>query len=218
MGVRRMLLGLMQCGSISGFACLAGAGLLSLAIAGCSGGPDRFDAPDVDLSSAASQAIELYDTNGDGVLDEKELSKCPGLLLKRASYDADGNGSLAEAEIEQGLVRLLGKGTGGTQLNCLVLYKGQPLSGATVVLEPEPYLGEEVQTATGTTDGAGTTQLAIPGEYLPKHLQRLKAVHYGTFKVRVTHPTTPIPAKYNTETELGYETEIGNPFLRLDLK
>ena len=33
----------------------------------------------------------------------------------------------------------------------------------------------------------------------------------GTFKVRVTHPTIALPARYNTATELGYETESGNP-------
>jgi hypothetical protein len=39
----------------------------------------------------------------------------------------------------------------------------------------------------------------------------LKALHYGTFKVRITHPTITLPARYNTATELGYETESGNP-------
>jgi hypothetical protein len=43
-------------------------------------------------------------------------------------------------------------------------------------------------------------------------------VHYGTFKVRITHPSIQIPAKYNTETELGYETEVGNPYANFDLK
>jgi hypothetical protein len=182
-----------------------------LGLLGCSGSPDAFEAPTVDVASAAERAMELYDTDKDGALNEPELAKCPGLLSKRAGYDADGDGSLQQSEIEAGLGKLFKHGTGGTQLNCLVLYKGRPLAGAEVVLEPEPYLGDEVQTARGTTNGSGATQLGIPAEYLPSHLQRLKAVHYGTFKVRITHPTIAIPAKYNTETELGYETEPGNP-------
>jgi hypothetical protein len=173
---------------------------------------------DVDSEAAAAKAIEIYDANDDGAVDGKELAKCPGLLVKRSSYDADGNDTLSQSEIEAGIERLLGKGTGGTQLNCLVIYQGQPLANAEVVLEPEPYLGDQVQAAKGVTNGAGATQLAIPPEYLPDHLQRIKAVHYGTFKIRITHPTTAIPAKYNTETELGYETEVGNPFIRLELK
>jgi hypothetical protein len=189
-----------------------------LALCGCSRAPDRFEAPSVDLASAAVQAMELYDTNGDGALDDEELKRCPGLLLKTERYDKDGNGSLSQSEIEEGISELFGGGTGGTQLQCLVVYKGRPLAGANVVMEPEPYLGEAVQTATGTTDGAGTTQLAIPAEFLPSHLHRVKAVHYGTFKVRITHPQIAIPPKYNSETELGYETEVNNPLVRFDLK
>jgi hypothetical protein len=189
-----------------------------LALCGCSRTPDRFEAPSVDPANAAVEAIELYDVNDDGALDSEELKKCPGLLVKKERYDADSNGSLSQSEVEEGINKLFGRGTGGTQLSCSILYKGQPLARANVVMEPEPYLGDAIQAASGTTDGAGTTQLAIPAEYLPSHLQRVKAVHYGTFKVRVTHPEIAIPAKYNTETELGYETEVNNPLVRFDLK
>jgi hypothetical protein len=80
-----------------------------------------------------------------------------------------------------------------------------------VVLEPEAYLGGEVSAAEGTTDGSGSTDLGIPPELAPEHLRRFKIVHYGTFKVRITHPTVTIPSKYNSATVLGYETEVGNP-------
>ena len=33
--------------------------------------------PDLPDASAASKAMELYDTNHDGFLDAKELEKCP---------------------------------------------------------------------------------------------------------------------------------------------
>ncbi len=189
-----------------------------LGMAGCFGGPATFEAPDVDPAAAGAEAMTLYDANKDGALDLDELAKCPGLLVKIASYDKDGNGKLEEQEIVDGVGVLFKNGTGGTQLQALVSYKGRPLAGAEVVLEPEPYLGRGIQTAKGTTNGSGATQLGIPAEFLPSHLQQMKAVHYGTFKVRITHPTTSIPAKYNTETELGYETEVGNPLVRFDLK
>jgi hypothetical protein len=79
------------------------------------------------------------------------------------------------------------------------------------LFEPEEYLGEELQAARGVTDAAGVAAMGIPPEFLPEHLHRLKALHYGTFKVRITHPTITLPARYNTATELGYETESGNP-------
>jgi len=190
--------------------------LALIMLAGCSGGPDRFEAPSVDAESAATKAIELYDVNSDGTLSQEELAKCPGILSKLAAYDRNGNGSVEQEEIAKQLSRLLNR-TGGTQLNALVLYKGKPLAGATVRLEPEPYLGEEIQAAEGLTDGSGLAELAIPFEYVPEHLRRLKTVHYGTFKVRITHPTVAIPAKYNSETELGYETEPGNPSVTFQL-
>jgi hypothetical protein len=191
--------------------------ILILVAAGCSRSPERFKAPKVDATTAAGAAVERYDANGDGLLSKQELAKCPAILGKLSAYDRNGDSSVDKAEIEHQLSQLLKHGTGGTQLSCLVTYKKKPLGGAEVVLEPEPYLGSEVQTARGTTNGSGSAQLAIPAEYLPSHLQRMKAVHYGTFKVRITHPSISIPAKYNTETELGYETEIGNPMVRFEL-
>lgn len=192
--------------------------VLALVLGGCSGGPDPFDAPEVDPAAAAADAMKLYDLDKDGQLSADELKACPAILSKLTAYDADANGSISREEVERRLAALFQHGTGGTQLNCLVTYKGRPLAGAEVVLAPEPYLGSGVQIAHGKTNGSGAAQMGIPAEYLPSHLRRLKAVHYGAYKIRITHPTITIPEKYNSKTELGYETEIGNPFLRLELQ
>jgi hypothetical protein len=188
-----------------------------LAALGCSGGPDRFDAPSVDTDAAAAQAMELYDENKDGKLDKEELVKVPGILVRMQAYDANADGAVDRDEIAKHLGRLLNR-TGGTQLSALVTHKGRPLSGATVTLEPESYLGEQIQQAQGVTDGSGVAELAIPPEYAPEHLRRLKTVHYGTFKVRITHPSAALPAKYNSATELGYETEPGKPTIAFALE
>jgi hypothetical protein len=139
------------------------------------------------------------------------------MLANRAAYDADQNGRIDEAEIVARLQDLLRHDVGLTQLKCRVRYRGRPLAGAEVLLEPEPYLGDQVQPARGSTDADGSAQLSIPAEALPADLQRLRAVHFGTFKVRVTHPRIDLPEKYHAATELGYETQAGNPFLDLDL-
>lgn len=188
-----------------------------MVLTGCSGGAQRFEAPSVDHDAAAQQAVELYDKDGNGALSEGELAACPAILGKLSFYDANGDKKVDKDEIATHLKKLLA-GTGGTQLNAMVSYKGKPLSGAEVVLEPEPFLGDEVQSARGVTDSSGSAQLAIPPEFMPEHAQRLKAVHYGLFKVRITHPSVSLPPKYNSETELGYETEPGNPLVRFDLK
>jgi hypothetical protein len=58
----------------------------------------------------------------------------------------------------------------------------------------------------------------LPDDVSPPSDRGLLGVHYGTYKVEVTHPSVAIPAKYNTATTLGYETEVGNPSLLLDLR
>jgi hypothetical protein len=186
-------------------------------LAGCSRGPGRFEAPEVNPESAAARAVELYDANDDAALSKEELANCPGILAQIKVYDENGNGSVDQDEISRRLAELLKYRTGATGLNALVLYNGRPLGGASVVLEPEPYLGNQVQKAEGVTDGAGSADLGIPQEFAPEHLRRIKCVHYGTFKVRITHPTVALPAKYNTATELGYETQPGDPYVRFAL-
>lgn len=188
--------------------------LLILVIAGCSSTPGRVAAPDVDAESAASEAISLYDSGGDGKLDQGELVRCPGILARLDQYDRDGDQLVTEEEIATRLNELLRHGTGATQLACTVTYQGRPLSGATVVFEPEPYLGGEVKPASGQTNAQGTAQIGMSPEDAPASLGKLQAIHYGTFKVRITHPSIDLPAKYNTETSLGYETIAGDPFVK----
>jgi hypothetical protein len=190
-------------------------GVLSFVL-GCSRGPSRVDAPDIDPADAADQAIDLYDANGDGNLDKSELAKCPGMLSEIASYDKDGSLSISSDEITRRLSELLKYGVGLTSLQCEVRTNGRPLKDAEVVSEPEPYLGEEVIAAKGITNGRGLVQMSIPAEQLPSAQQSLKAIHFGTYKVRINHPK--VPAKYNTDTTLGYETRSGDPFATFNLK
>jgi hypothetical protein len=87
-----------------------------------------------------------------------------------------------------------------------------------VKLIPEKYLGDEVKVAWGTSNARGIATMDIRDADLPASEQGLVGVHYGTYKIEVTHPTISIPARFNTQTTLGYETEKGNPNLVLDLK
>ncbi len=192
--------------------------VLVLAGVGCSRGPAAIPPPYIDPDDAAEKAIELYDANHDGALSREELAKCPAMLGKLAAYDQSANGSVERDEIAKRLTDLLRTKIALTRLQCKVTYRGRPLSGATVTLEPEAYLGAEIKPATGVTGERGVAAPSIPKEDMPENLRDMAFVHCGTFKVRITHPTIKLPARYNTATELGYETEVGNPFASFDLK
>lgn len=174
--------------------------------------------PRIDPDRAATEAIRLYDTDKDGSLNAAEVAKCPGMLAELKSYDRDGNGLVSQEEIAARIKDLLSHGVGLTRLNCDVTVNGRGLKDATIEFEPEPYLGDEIQAAQGVTDADGVAQMAIPDDKLPANQQGLKAIHYGTYKVRITHPKTKLPAKYNTETTLGYESRPGDPFATYSLK
>ncbi len=187
-------------------------------IVGCSRGPAAIHLPDVDPNLAAREAIELYDTNDDGTLSGTELTACPGILGHLKSYDTDGNGSVSQQEIEAQISQLRSSRVGITSLGVRVQLDGRPLKGAQVKLIPEKFLGEEVKVAWGTSNARGIAAMDIRDVDVPASEHGLRGVHYGTYKVEVTHPDVPIPAMYNTQTTLGYETEKGNPSFLVNLK
>jgi hypothetical protein len=189
-----------------------------LFIAGCSQGPSAVHVPEVDPAEASTQAMELYDTDHDGSLSDAELAACPGILSHKSLYDKDDNGAVSQQEIQDQLTQLLESKVGVTSLRVQVRMNGRPLEGAYIKMVPEKYLGEDVKLAEGMTNERGTATMDIRDSNSSPSEQGLLGVHYGTFKLEVTHPQVAIPAKYNTQTTLGYETEKGNPNLSLDLK
>ncbi len=185
---------------------------------GCSRGPAAVHVPEVDPRQAAQLAMELYDKDHDGELTEAELAACPGILGNLSVYDLDKNGSVSQEEIEKQITELRSSRVGLTMLSVQVRLDGRPLKGARVRLVPEAYLGDEVKEAWGTSNARGIATMDIKDSDLPESDHGLLGVHYGTYKIEVTHPDVPIPAKYNTQTTLGYETEKGNPDFSVDLK
>lgn len=190
----------------------------TLLLAGCSRGPAATSIPYVDPSQSAQLAMELYDKDQDGALNEAELAACAGILGHLSLYDLDKNGSVSQEEIEKQITELRSSGVGLTMLSVQVRLDGRSLKGAQLKLIPEKYLGDEVKPAAGTTNARGIATMDIRDADLPESDHGLLGVHYGTYKLEVTHPDVPIPAKYNTQTTLGYETEKGNPNFTVDLK
>jgi hypothetical protein len=169
--------------------------------AGCS----RVKEYRVDPVAASKAAVEQYDKNGDGLLDETELKACPALRRELRAYDESKDKKLSADEIGGQIKDMYGQGPGMIALGCSVSLDGTALSGATVRFIPEPFLGPEIKEAKGVTNSTGTASMGIAPEELPKELRRHNLMRVGIYRVEITHPTKKIPAKYNTETELGFE-------------
>jgi hypothetical protein len=195
------------------FVCCLAAGVF-----GCSQGPTRVPAPSINPIAAAEQALELYDVDHDGALNEKELAQCPGILQRLTTYDQNENHRVDREEIVDRIANWVKSRIGLTQVISTVTYQGKPLAGATIVFEPEPYLGSDVKVAQGLTNAQGLVQMAIAAENLPEQVRKRSLMQCGTYKVRITHPSIKLPTKYNTETTLGYETTLGNPYAEFSLK
>ncbi|MEM8680687.1 MAG: hypothetical protein AAGF97_15165, partial [Planctomycetota bacterium] len=128
------------------------------------------------------------------------------------------DGEVSKAELDQRFEAWADLKSALNAVRAQVLLNGKPLAGATVNFEPAFQFEGQIKPASGVTDDFGVAVIAIADEDLPKVQHGLKGVHTGTYLVRITHPDKDIPAKYNSETTLGYEPQIGNPFAPFELK
>jgi hypothetical protein len=176
--------------------------LLSALGLGCS---RAVEPTNLDSKDAAARAMAEYDTNHDGYLDAKELARCPGLKSVLKQFDLDGDGRLSEAEIEAGLTSIQEAHAGLVNEVFTVTLDGVPLVGASVSLEPDSFLGDRIKPAQGTTNDQGRVQLKTEGAPAP-------GCNVGLFRVRISKKDgdrETIPARYNTETELGLGVGAG---------
>lgn len=157
---------------------------------GCNRAPSRVNPPGIDADAAGKAAMDQYDANKDGKVAGEELQKAPSLNAAIGNLDKDGDKAVSAEEVTERIKAWQETRLGQTSLMVAVNYRGQPLDGAKVVLEPEPFLGAEIKPVSGTTDSYGRTMLNIA---------------LGLYKVKVTKDGMDIPAKYNTETTLGVE-------------
>ena len=147
------------------------------------------DMPPVDPSAAAKKAIELYDKNGDGSLDETEMAASPAIHAARDRYDADGNQAISQDEMATHLSAIYSSGTPWVSVECQVYLDGKPLRGATVRFVPEEFLKHALMPASGTTDDEGRAILAVADEELPADKRGLQIIQPGPYRVKVEHPS-----------------------------
>jgi EF hand len=178
--------------------------LLGVAFAGwavgCSDSSSRLTMPSYSPTDAAHQAIADYDKNGDGVLDARELEKCPPLKNALKDLDRNKDGKLSADEIAAALEDFRASGIVLTTVSCTVKLDNEPLPGATVTLVPEMFLGPAFKPATGVSGASGSIHFKTEGQSLP-------GVAFGFYRIEVSKKdeagNETIPAKYNTRTTLG---------------
>ncbi len=173
-------------------------------VLGCGSSPAKIAGPKWDPAAATASAFSAYDSNGDHKLSPDELKKCPGLLAAIKNLDKNGDGSISEDELNNTLQGMQDSAAALVKVACVVTRGGQPIEGAKVTFVPESFMGSGVKTASGLTGSDGTTLPTIADDDLPPEYRgRVKGVPCGIFRVEVTHPSIPIPAKFNTETTIG---------------
>jgi len=190
--------------------CFLRAGVLAVlpvfsSLMGCGNSVPPRVVPDLPDASAASKAMELYDTNHDGFLDEQELEKTPGLKAALKQVDTNKDGKVSEQEIADRIKSWADSHLGRMQVVCRVMHNGEPLAEAKVVFVPEKFLGGTLQSGSGTTSQAGYADISCPYAADPS----IKGMPPGFYRVEITKDGTAIPAKYNTETTLGAEAAGG---------
>jgi hypothetical protein len=182
-------------------------------VASCARGPAPVTQPGIDPDDAGSQAMEMYDTNGDGKVAGDELEKSPSLKVALPRLDTNSDSGVSADEVAARVNAWKAMRTGLASVRCQVTLDGKPLPGAQVVFEPEPFLGQEIKTATGTTNPFGDAAPTIAPEDRPDPTLP-GGVHFGLYRVRITKPTNgqeSLPARYNKETTLGQEVSYDDP-------
>jgi EF hand domain-containing protein len=158
--------------------------------------------PALSPDTAGQQALAELDTDKDGFLDAKELEKCPSLKSALSFVDRDGDGKISAKEIADRLRFYQERKVAIIDVSCQVMMDTSVIAGATVTFTPEKWMGPDVKPATGVSDDTGLVSLKIESESLP-------GVNCGFYRVTVSKKDAQgkeaVPARYNTQTTLGFE-------------
>lgn len=173
--------------------------LLAVVLATCSGcgSSDAIARPYVNASSAAKQAMQQLDSDGDGSLSELELAAAP--YLNETAQRMGLSGPLTLNDLEARFKDYFDSEYVMTGVSCRVLLNGRPLDGAKIALEPPSFLSDSLEPASGATNSSGLARPVQPGK---------PGMYLGPYLVRITKLVDGqelIPARYNEQTELGIE-------------
>ena len=172
-----------------------------LAAAGCGQGAAP-PPPPLDPAAIAARAIAALDANQSGALEAAEIAQSHGLRSGLSKIDANGDGILTAAEIEQRLRRYDEFPVANLPLGCVVWIDGRPLAEGDVRLVPEPFFGDSRQVVLGRSDEHGTVDFRAEGN-------DAFGVPQGLYRIEISKTDAAgnetLPARYNTQTQLGQE-------------
>lgn len=176
----------------------------TLILSGCGlSGGTRIDAVTFDANAMADKAFAEYDADQDGMIAGSELKIAASLNTALGEIDTSGDKKISKEEMVACIEAWNAAGPNLTSVECVFTVEGVPLSGATVTLEPESFLGPEITTATAVTDASGVGYM-VAQEAKDKGFP--EGMRLGFYKVRVSKlkgGEESIPAKYNESTTLG---------------
>jgi hypothetical protein len=184
--------------------------VMPLFLVACLYRPPRVEMKGLNPSSHGSAAVQQYDQDGNGTLSKVELAQCPGILKAIDLYDLNKDGEVTSSEIADRINLWKEHKTASMTVSCSVMLNGRQLDGGKVEFAPEEFFGGKLHPASGEIQG-GYAMVFVDPSLLPPDQADLQGVHPGVYKVKITHPTIQIPAKYNTETTLGQEVALDNP-------
>jgi hypothetical protein len=161
-------------------------GAAIVAVIGCSGKPARIPVPGYDPAAIGAQAVELLDRDGDGKISAAEREESKSLDSAMERLDSNGDGSLTAEEIAKRIQSYVDFKSGLVPAYCTILKGGRPVADAKVTYEPEPFMGDSLVPATGTTYTDGAASVSMSAEHLPS--PRFEGVRPGFYRVRLTLP------------------------------
>ncbi len=166
--------------------------------AGCSSrAPAELLLPAYDAAASAQAALDQYDKNKNGYIDGTELDACPALRIALAAIDKNNDRRVSAGELKERIDQYAAR----TQIPVTVTLTldEQPLAGATVVFEPEPFLAAALKTLTATTDKDGVASS------FQQDGKAISALPAGLYRIRITKDGARIPPRYNSQSILGRE-------------
>ena len=197
---------------------------VGLTVSGCSSGPSRIQAIDVDPADLSEAVLEAHDTDGNGALSSEELKALPPVFGAQQQYDSDGNGELSAAELAARFEKVFDPNMGGVlPVRCRVTRNGTPLADAEIRFVPPKVLEGVLPPASGFSESDGIVAPGLAPEDVPENFpnKRVPVMRPGIYLVEVTHSKLQIPPQYNTQTTLGLEVFsqlLNGPPLPIDLK
>lgn len=170
---------------------------------GCSGEPTALTPIALNGQTVATQVMAAEDDNSDGQLVRDELPPESALARAFEAFDANSDQQVSAAEIQERIDRWNQMNVALTAVNCRVTLDDKPLEGATVVFEPEGYMGSQLVAGQGETSAAGMAVVSVPPD--TPGVDGVTGMYCGHYRVRITHPTVAIPARFGSESTMGQE-------------